>query len=68
MGALALLFLYCQHLMPDTTTTASCMVDLKWCAIEAATEYPDRTFEERVDNCSETIAFRGVERWVKYQR
>jgi len=48
--------------MPDTTATAECMVNLKWCAIEAATEYPDRTFEERVDNCSETIGLRKEEK------
>jgi hypothetical protein len=59
MGALALLFLYCQHLMPDTTATASCMVELKWCALAAGADYPGRSFEERVDNCAESRALRG---------
>lgn len=55
MPVLTLLFMYCSHLMPDTTATADCMVELKWRAISAQTEYPDRTFEERVDNCAESI-------------
>lgn len=57
MGVLEILFLYCAHLMPDTTATADCMVELKWCAVAAEKEYPERSFEERVDNCSESIGF-----------
>ena len=57
MGVLALLFIYCQHLMPDTDATAQCMTELHICAYNAAVEYPDRSFEERVDNCSESIGF-----------
>jgi len=57
MSTLALLLLYCQFLMPDTEKTAQCMVDLHVCAFEALKEYPDRPFEERVDNCAESIGF-----------
>ena len=56
-GILALLLIYCEHLMPDTARTAQCMVDLHECAWLALKEYPERTFEERVDNCSESIGF-----------
>lgn len=58
---LFLLLLYCEHLMPDTERTAQCMVDLHVCAYEAAAEYPDRSFEDRVDNCAESIGFD----WIK---
>lgn len=57
MGMLEILFIYCAHLMPSTSLTADCMVELKWCALEAEKEYPERSFEERVDNCSESIGF-----------
>lgn len=57
---LELLFVYCAHLMPNTTATADCMVELKWCAVAAAQEFPDRSFEDRVDNCAESIALISV--------
>jgi hypothetical protein len=43
--------------MPNTEATAECMVALHECAYEALKEYPDRSFEDRVDNCAESIGF-----------
>lgn len=57
MGTLAILFVYCSHLMPDTDKTSQCMVELHICAYNAAMDYPNRSFEDRLDNCAESIGF-----------
>jgi len=60
MSVLELLFVYCAFLQ-EPAAVSQCMVDLHVCAYEALAEYPDRSFEDRVDTCAETIPF-GEER------
>jgi hypothetical protein len=57
---LAILIVYCSYLS-DPIDVAQCVVDLHTCAVEAVSEYPDRSYEDRVDNCAESLPYVGVE-------